>query len=298
MTGVRFFHNEFDWREIVVFDGESYWADGQSYPELLKCFDADGLDYGVPNPFAELPRAELVPLLSAYRNLSPYVEDVLPVVEATSRWAHSVHTFCSKRNVRGIRIEGEGPVHETLGRALYHAVDELGAGPYLFFEVEYFVEKLRHLEAAVSRLGREHSTVQPQSEHSRIRYFQSRIDPFEIVLEHEGRFFVRGLAVDAIHDASYTEIGKTVAKKILSIGAELREAFQSSRGYLNALLGLRNHAATLGSASFSVPELDEGLTPFVGVLEEYSTELDEFVSKVYELRRCAAWLERPLKRIA
>jgi len=79
----KVFLNKFDWSELVRFDGSQYhdgW--GTQHASILKCYEADALDYGVKNPFVEIPASALPTIVRVLRDVSPYVEEVEDLIES------------------------------------------------------------------------------------------------------------------------------------------------------------------------------------------------------------------------
>ena len=291
--------NRFDYDEFIIYDGESYWADGEAHSRIGKCHDLDGLDYGTDNVFEEIPRTDFEAVVRTLVDIGPYAEELTPLLHATEVWACGAHRYCKQRNSKGFKFENEQAPPEILSAmntAYRCAVEEFGNIPDTFFEFEYLGEHLPHLEKPPVPLP-ECVEIDPNSP-PRVRYFQNKISPFDVIPYFDETYFVGARLESSLHTDSYSEVGPAAVRTIRRMGGEVRSSYLSSRRYVDSLRTLARYAEDLRDSHLPDEKLTQQLRALLDELAASSSALDEYCEKVRDIRSASLRLERALVRVA
>jgi hypothetical protein len=286
----RILVNRFDFDEFVFVAADRFWADGEKHASLNDCHDGRALDYGTADAFEEIPRADFDAVVRALRDIEPYAAELRPIAEAIDAW---VSGFClhDRPTERHLNISCQS---ERLGQVLMEAyrcaADQYG-DPELFSLFYYLDTHLPHLERPPVQLPISTETTRGEA----VRYFQSKVDPFELVASYRGQYYFGTEVEEALHVDAYYELSRIGVRTLRRLAWEVRNAFQTCRCFTAAIQTL----AKSDPAHFSISdqERDEDLFDFLHALTSHEDALDAFLEKVRAIRRHSLCLERALHRI-
>lgn len=284
----QYFINKHDWTEVVVRK-EGTYRDGQKLHAHLKtCHEADVLDYGEPNPFADASRHDVL-LVHRYAQL---LSDYLVSMSAIDEAAEELVTYWRYQLIRNrVRVEVAVQAREECAEAY-----KLLRGLQLLTsfiqtctamdepELCWALKRSRKLLAVLdSPSARSESRL---SVSSNTQYYLNRTTPLLLAARIGGVWLEQGDQVDHIHEASYEPVSMLAARWIYQLGNEFRICWVEAKRYFQALAAIAEHGDGLDVA-FSDRGLRKRYHDLVVACISNSEELDDYITFITQLRKAA-----------
>lgn len=285
-----FYLNKYDWTEVVYHPSAEVYYDGvASHDSILRCHEADALDYGEQNPYREVTAADVA-------LMRDYSERVLEQLVSTERVHEAAEQYVCHLRYKLIRNEKHLDVtikgcSDGEAKPLLDAIKKI----HRFITTSTMMDE-PELTWALRRAGKiarvlaDVPSAAGSPEHERenggCRAFVNLSAPMLMAVHATGQWFDGAQRVESIHRPSYREVSMRSAGWLLSLGDEFRLCWTEARHFYSALLELA-HLPDGVYTELSDSDAQRLWDALVAAIEDEHEELLDYFELITSLRKIA-----------